>query len=72
MHQAHGKPCPGSRDEQPCLLDKDLSEPRLAKGVVLEVEAVEAVEGVLIRMHVQRVHIQVIPASMTCPYQELD
>ena len=34
------------------LLDEDLSEPTLAKGVVLEVEAVKAVEGLLAGMHV--------------------
>ena len=45
-----------------CLLDEDLPKPRLPKGVVLQVEAVKAVEGVLVGMHVQRVHVQVIPA----------
>lgn len=44
------------------LLDEDLAQAGLAEGVVLEVEAVEAVEGVLVRVHVQRVHVQVVPA----------
>ena len=44
------------------LLDEDLSQARLAEGVVLQVEAVEAVECVLVSMHVQRVHVKVIPA----------
>ena len=42
------------------LLDEDLAEAGLAAGVVLEVELVEAVEGVLVRMHVQGVHVQVV------------
>mmetsp|Transcript_20800 Transcript_20800/g.79762 ORF Transcript_20800/g.79762 Transcript_20800/m.79762 type:complete len:223 (-) Transcript_20800:907-1575(-) len=33
-------------------LEEDLSEPALAAGVVLEVELVEAVEGVVVRVHV--------------------
>ena len=45
-----------------CLLDEDLSQARLAEGVVLQVEAVKAVERVLVCVHVQRVHVQVIPA----------
>ena len=49
----------------PCLLDEDLSQARLAEGVVLQVEAVKAVERVLVCVHVQRVHIQVIPAHHT-------
>ena len=44
------------------LLDEDLSEAGLAERVVLEVEAVEAVEGVLVGMHVQGVHVQLVPA----------
>lgn len=44
------------------LFDEDLSEPTLPKGVVLEVEAVKAVEGLLAGMHVQQIHIQIIPA----------
>lgn len=45
------------------LLDEDLSEARLAEGIILQVEAVKAMEGVLVSMHVQRVHIQIIPAG---------
>ena len=56
----------GSMDEQPCLLDEDLPQAGLPEGVVLEVEAVEAVEGVLVRMHVQCVHVQIIPAAVQC------
>ena len=41
---------------------------RLPEGVVLQVEAVEAVEGVLVRVHVQRVHVQVIPATGPSAY----
>ena len=44
------------------LLDENLPQPGLAEGVVLQVEAVKAMEGVLVRVHVQRVHIQVVPA----------
>ena len=44
------------------LFDEDLSEARLAKRVVLEVESVKAVEGVLVGMHIQGVHIQLVPA----------
>ena len=47
------------------LFDEDLAQARLAEGIVLQVEAVEAMESVLVRMHVQRVHIQVIPAQHT-------
>ena len=39
------------------LLDEDLPKAALPKGVVLQVEAVETVEGLLASMHVQRVHI---------------
>lgn len=40
------------------LLDEDLPQPALAAGVVLEVEAVEAVEHVLVGVHVKHVHVQ--------------
>ena len=49
------------------LFDEDFAQARLAEGVVLEVEAVEAVERVFVRVHVQRVHIQLVPAH-TKPY----
>lgn len=49
------------------LLDEDLAQARLAEGVVLEVEAIEAVKRVLVRMHVQSVHIQVIPVHSHKP-----
>lgn len=45
------------------LLDEDLAQSTLTKGVVLEVEAIKAVEGLLASMHVQSVHIQIIPAQ---------
>lgn len=45
------------------LLDEDLSEAGLAEGVVLEVEAVKAVEGVLVGMHIQGIHVQLVPAK---------
>jgi hypothetical protein len=44
------------------LLDEDLAQARLTAGVVFQVELVEAVENVLVRVHVQRVDIQVITA----------
>ena len=44
------------------LLDENFPQAALPKGVVLEVEAVKSVEGLLAGMHVQGVHIQVIPA----------
>lgn len=47
------------------LFDEYLTQAALPKRVVLEVEAVKAVEGLLACVHVQRVHIQVIPASFT-------
>lgn len=56
-----------AQDDRACagelhLLDEDLTQPRLAARVVLEVELVEAVEDVFVRVHVQRVHVQVVPA----------
>lgn len=42
-------------------LQEDLPQPRLAAGVVLQVEAVEAVERPRVRVHVQRVNGQVVP-----------
>lgn len=42
------------------LLDEDLAQPALPKGVVLEVEAVEALEDVLVGVDVQHVHIEVV------------
>lgn len=45
------------------LLDEDLAQSALAAGVVLQVEAVKAMENVLVSMHVQGVHIQVMPAG---------
>lgn len=50
------------------LLDEDLAQAALPKRVVLQVEAVEAVEGVLVRVHVQRVHVQVVPGD-TPPFR---
>ena len=47
------------------LLDEDLPQPALPTRVVLEVEAVKAVEDVFVRVHVQGVHIQVVPAACT-------
>lgn len=47
-----------SRD-QVVGLEKNLSQAALARRVVLEVEAVEAVESV-VGVHVQRVHAQVV------------
>lgn len=43
------------------LLDEDLPQAALSKGVVLQIEAVKAVEGLFASVHVQSVHIQVIP-----------
>ncbi len=58
-----------SRDRRPAalarLLDEDLAQAALPERVVLQVEAVEAVEGVLVRVHVQRVHIQVVPGRVS-------
>lgn len=49
------------RDEQvPRLLDEDLAEARLAEGVVLEVEAIEAVEDGFVGVHVERVDAEVV------------
>jgi hypothetical protein len=45
------------------LLDEDLTQSALTKGVVLQVEAVKAVEGLLTGMHVKGIHIQIIPAD---------
>lgn len=45
------------------LFDEDLAQSALTKGVVLQVEAVKAVEGLLTGMHVKGVHIQIIPAD---------
>ncbi len=45
------------------LLDEDLTQSTLTKGVVLQVEAVKAVEGLLTGMHVKEVHIQIVPAD---------
>ena len=45
------------------LLDEDLAEARLAARVVLQVELVEAMENVLVGMHVEGVHIQVVPVG---------
>ncbi len=45
------------------LLDEDLTQSALTKGVVLQVEAVKPVEGLLTSMHVKGVHIQIIPAD---------
>ncbi len=45
------------------LLDEDLTQSALTKGVVLQVEAVKAVEGLLTGMHVKEVHIQIVPAD---------
>lgn len=45
------------------LLDEDLTQSALTEGVVLQVEAVKAVEGLLTGVHVQGVHIQIIPAD---------
>ena len=52
-----------------CLLDEDLAETALPKGIVLQVELVKAVEDVLVCMHVQGVHIEIIPAHCTPCYQ---
>ena len=56
-----------AEEEASDLLDEDLSEPALPKGVVLQVEAVKTVKGLLASMHVQSVHIQVIPACRNVP-----
>ena len=45
------------------LLDEDLTQSALTKGVVLQIEAVKAVEGLLTGMHVKGVHIQIVPAD---------
>lgn len=50
------------------LLDEDFSKAALPKRVVLQVEAIETVEGLLASMHVQSVHIQVIPACRSAPW----
>ncbi len=49
------------------LLDEDFAQARLTEGVIFEVEAVKAVECVLVRMHVQRVHVQIIPVTVHEP-----
>ena len=41
-------------------LQEDLAQPRLADRVVLQVELVEAVERVLVRVHVERVDREVV------------
>src|SRR5262245_55119756 len=41
-------------------LEKDLAQPRLADRVVLEVELVEPMERVLVRVHVERVDAEVV------------
>lgn len=43
------------------LLDEDLPQAALSKGVVLQIEAVKTMEGLLASVHVQSVHIQVVP-----------
>ena len=43
------------------LFDEYLSQPRLPKGVVLQVEPVKSVEGVFVHVHVQGVHVQFVP-----------
>jgi len=48
----------------PYLLDEDLPQSGLAEGVVLQVEAVKAVESVLVGVHVQGVNIQLVPAPV--------
>jgi hypothetical protein len=53
--------CQGPKSQH--LLDEDLPQPGLPARVVLQVELVEAVEDVLVRVHVQRVHVQVVPAG---------
>ena len=45
------------------LLDEDLAQARLAARVVLQVELVESVEDVFVRVHVQRVDVEVVPAQ---------
>ena len=45
-------------------LEEDFAQLGLANRVVLEVEAVEAVERVLVRMHAQRVDAQVVRSQL--------
>lgn len=46
-----------------CLFDEDLPQTGLTAGVVLQVEFVETVEDVLVGVHVQCIHVQVVPAT---------
>ena len=46
------------------LLDEDLTQAGLAARVVLQVEFVEPVEDVFVRVHVQRVDVEVVPAAL--------
>lgn len=45
------------------LFEEDLPQPALPARVVLEVEFVKAVERVPVRMDVQKIHVQVVPAA---------
>ena len=64
MHPWHGAGAAAARGSSRHLLDEDLAQAALPEGIVLEIEAVEAVEGVLVRVHVQRVHVEVVPARV--------
>ena len=50
--------------DQVILLDENLAEPGLSARVVLEVKPVEPVERVLVRVHVQRVDVEVVGAQV--------
>ena len=41
-------------------LQEDLTQTRLANGVVLQVELVETVERILVRMHIKRVDREIV------------
>lgn len=41
-------------------LEEDLAEARLAQGVILQIKLVEAMERVLVRVHVKRIDREVI------------
>ena len=41
-------------------LQENLPQPRLADGVVLQVELVETVERILVRMHIKRVDREIV------------
>lgn len=53
------------------LLQKNLPEPALSTGIVLQVEFVKTMERVFVRMHIKQIDIEVIPVMSRTPCKKL-